>query len=82
MVRSIALRNRDGRPTGPATCEGELRLGDELVNESFIGTCFTGRIVGETEAGVLPEITGRAFVTGHTEFVLDPDDPLPAGFLV
>jgi proline racemase len=61
---------------------GELRLGDELVNESFIGTCFTGRIVGETEAGVLPEITGRAFVTGHTEFVLDPDDPLPAGFLV
>src|SRR5690606_111593 len=45
---------------------GELPLGTEFVNESFIGSRFVGRLVGETTVGgraaVLPEITGRAWV--------------------
>jgi proline racemase len=61
---------------------GELAIGDEFVNESFIGSSFTGRLVGGRDGTVLPEITGRAFVTGTTEFVLDPDDPFPTGFLI
>jgi proline racemase len=63
---------------------GEFALGDAFVHESVIGTRFTGRLVGETDAGglaaVVPEITGRAWVTGMAQYLLDPDDPFPAGF--
>jgi proline racemase len=63
---------------------GELGVGDEFVNESVIGTRFGGRIVEETEVGglpaVVPEITGRAWITGMGQYVLDPEDPFPAGF--
>ena len=65
---------------------GELAVGDELVNESFIGSRFLGRIVGTTEVGgraaVVPEITGRAWVTGTAQYHLDPTDPFPHGFLL
>jgi proline racemase len=63
---------------------GELALGDAFVNESLVGTRFTGRLVGETAVGgiaaVVPEVTGRAWVTGSGEYVLEADDPFPAGF--
>jgi proline racemase len=65
---------------------GEIAPGDELVNESFIGTRFVGRIAGETTVAglpaVVPEITGRAWLTGTAQYFLDPDDPFPAGFLL
>jgi len=63
---------------------GELGVGDRFVNRSVIGTRFEGRIVGETEvdglSAVVPEITGRAWITGIGQYVLDPDDPFPEGF--
>jgi proline racemase len=63
---------------------GDLEVGDVFVNESVIGTRFSGRIVEETEVGglpaVVPEITGRAWITGMGQYVLDPEDPFPAGF--
>jgi proline racemase len=63
---------------------GELALGQPFVNESLIGTRFTGRLVAETEVGgvpaVVPEITGRAWVTGMGQYLLDAEDPFPAGF--
>ncbi|WP_205304427.1 proline racemase family protein [Nonomuraea montanisoli] len=65
---------------------GELAIGEDFVNESFIGTRFTGRLLGETTVAglpaVLPSITGRAWVTGTSQFHLDPTDPFPAGFLL
>lgn len=65
---------------------GELALDTDFINESFIGTTFTGRLVGETAVGglpaVIPTITGRAWVTGMGQYLLDPDDPFPAGFLL
>lgn len=65
---------------------GLMGLGDELVNESFIGTHFVGRIVEETEVAgrpaIVPTITGRAWITGAAQYVLSDDDPFPAGFLV
>ncbi|MCA6095494.1 proline racemase family protein [Streptomyces sp. SCA3-4] len=65
---------------------GALPLERDFVNESFIGTEFTGRLVGETEAGglpaVVPTITGRAWITGTAQYFLDPDDPFPGGFLL
>ena len=63
---------------------GELALDTDFVNESFIGTTFTGRLVERTEVGgieaVVPTITGRAWVTGTAQYMLDPTDPFPAGF--
>jgi proline racemase len=63
---------------------GQLALDTDFVNESFIGTRFIGRLIGETTVGgrpaVLPTITGRAWVTGTAQYLLDPTDPFPAGF--
>jgi proline racemase len=63
---------------------GELEVGQGFVNRSVIGTRFGGRIVAETEVGglpaVVPEITGRAWITGMGQYVLDPEDPFPEGF--
>jgi proline racemase len=63
---------------------GELAIGEPFVNESVIGTRFTGRVVAETVAGglpaIVPEITGRAWITGMGQYLLDSEDPFPAGF--
>lgn len=63
---------------------GLLPLHTDFVNESFIGTTFTGRLDGETDVAgipaVLPLITGRAWVTGTAQYMLDPTDPFPQGF--
>ncbi|MCQ4041177.1 proline racemase family protein [Streptantibioticus rubrisoli] len=65
---------------------GELPLHRDFVNESFIGTEFTGRLVEETRVGgvpaVVPTITGRAWITGTAQYFLDPADPFPGGFLL
>jgi proline racemase/trans-L-3-hydroxyproline dehydratase len=66
--------------------KGQLALDQEFVHESIIGTIFRGRLVEETQIGghtaVIPEITGRAFITGLHQFVITADDPLVEGFLV
>jgi proline racemase len=63
---------------------GELPLNTDFVNESFIGTRFVGRLVGQESVGdlpaVVPTITGRAWVTGTAQYHLDPTDPFPEGF--
>jgi proline racemase len=59
---------------------GRLALGEEFEHRSIIGSRFTGRLVEETADGLIPEITGRAWITGRGTYVLDPDDPFPAGF--
>jgi proline racemase len=65
---------------------GDLALGTDFVNESFIGTRFIGRLVETTDVAgipaVIPTITGRAWVTGTAQYMLDPTDPFPAGFLL
>ena len=64
---------------------GELPLETDFVNESFIGTRFIGRLIGETvidgRPAVLPTITGRAWVTGMAQYLYDPSDPFPTGFI-
>lgn len=64
---------------------GELALDTDFVNESFIGSRFVGRLVAETDVAgvpaVVPTITGRAWVTGTANYVLDPSDPFPTGFV-
>lgn len=63
---------------------GELALDTDFVNESFIGSIFVGRLIRETTVegipAVIPTITGRAWVTGVGQYLLDPSDPFPTGF--
>jgi proline racemase len=65
---------------------GELAVGDEFVNESFLGRSFTARILEETTVGgrpaVIPRISGRAWITGTAQYLLADDDPFPEGFLL
>jgi proline racemase len=63
---------------------GELGLDEPFVHESPIGTRFTGRLVSEAEVAgrpaVVPEVSGRAWITGMGQYMLDAEDPFPAGF--
>ena len=65
---------------------GELALDTPFVNESLIRSRFTGRLVSETTVGdtpaVVPTIRGRAWITGTAQYLLDPTDPYPEGFLM
>ncbi len=66
---------------------GELPLHRDFVHQSYIGSRFTGRLVEQVDLApglpaVVPTISGRAWISGFQQFVLDPDDPFPAGFLV
>jgi proline racemase len=84
----------DRSPTGTGTsarmavlqARGLMTAGDVLIHESIIGSRFTGRILELTEiAGrkaIVPEITGRAWITGEHNYYLDPTDPYPQGYVL
>ena len=65
---------------------GEMGLGEPKRFEGPLGTCFVGEAASaEVRNGIThirPRITGRAYITGYHQFVLDPDDPLPEGYRV
>ena len=81
-ARRAAPAPRPGWPS--CTPAASSRSAPSFINESFIGSRFTGRIVEETRVAgvpaVIPRITGRAWITGTAQYVLDPDDPFPEGF--
>ncbi|WP_424975214.1 trans-3-hydroxy-L-proline dehydratase [Dinoroseobacter sp. S124A] len=82
----------DRSPTGTAVsarmallhAQGRMAVGDRFEARSLIGSTFTGRIVEETMVGasqaIIPEISGRAWITGTHQHMLDPDDPWPGGY--
>lgn len=64
--------------------KGKIGLNEEFVYESITGTMFKARALGEVAVGkyigIIPQITGKAYVTGFNHFVLNDDDPLKYGF--
>ncbi|EPX87624.1 proline racemase [Rubellimicrobium thermophilum DSM 16684] len=82
----------DRCPCGTGTCakmavlhaKGELPLGRDFRHQGILGTVYTGRLVEETRIGdrvaVVPTISGRAWISGFSTLVLDPEDPLPEGY--
>lgn len=66
--------------------KSRLPLHQDFVHEGILGTTFTGRLIAETRVGahpaVVPTITGRAWITGFGQYVLDADDPFQTGFTV
>ena len=65
---------------------GQLPLHADFVNESFIGTRFVGRLIDQESVGglttVTPTVTGRAWITGTAQYLHDPADPFPRGFVL
>ena len=63
---------------------GELAPGEPFVGLSPIDSRFDCRIeslarVGDRDA-VVPSLSGRAWITGTHQHMLDPDDPWPEGY--
>jgi proline racemase len=65
---------------------GDLVVGQPFKQEGPLGTYFTGQAVKAEERGgvlyVTPRVSGRAFVTGMGQHVLEPGDPFQSGFRV
>jgi trans-L-3-hydroxyproline dehydratase len=82
----------DRSPTGTAvsarmalmSAKGQMSVGQEFEARSIIGSTFTGKILAEQavgdKAGIIPEISGRGWVTGIHQHMLDPSDPWPEGY--
>lgn len=66
--------------------KGQLKLGEEFVYESITGTLFRAVAMSETEVGgyraIIPQITGNAYLTGISQWILDERDPQEYGFLL
>ncbi len=66
--------------------KGQLTLNQDFVHEGILGTTFTGRLLWEQMVGpfrsVTPTISGRAWITGIANYVVDSDDPFPTGYTV
>lgn len=65
---------------------GDLKVGDEFVHESIIGSVFTGRVEAETVVAgykaMIPSISGWARMTGLNTIFIDDRDPFALGFTV
>ena len=84
----------DRSACGTGTCarmatlhaRGKLALGQPFRHEGILGTVFTGCLVEDSRVGtyeaVVPTITGSAWITGISQYVLDAEDPFPEGFTV
>jgi trans-L-3-hydroxyproline dehydratase len=82
----------DRSPTGTGAsarmavmrARGEMQVGDRYLARSIIGSEFLGKIEADAEVGgrpaIIPSISGRAWITGTRQDMLDPDDPWPAGY--
>jgi 4-hydroxyproline epimerase len=60
--------------------DGKLQPGQVWVQESIIGSRFRASFEPGPNGGVLPRITGRAFVSAESKLVEDPNDPFRYGF--
>ncbi len=91
---AVAIRpgKIDRSPTGTGVCarmallhaRGAMQPGSRFTATSIVGSTFAGRILEETQVGgrpaIVPEIGGRAWITGDHRHTLDPDDPWPEGY--
>lgn len=93
-VTIFADEQVDRSPCGTGTCarlatlyeEGILKEKGSFVHESITDGQFVGEILAldkvDKHKAVIPKVTGQAFITGIHQFLVDPQDTLPKGFLL
>ncbi|MFN7103209.1 MAG: trans-3-hydroxy-L-proline dehydratase [Pseudorhizobium sp.] len=63
---------------------GQMAVGQRFVGHSIIGSTFDCSILSETSVAgrkaIVPQISGRAWITGTHQYMLDPADPWPDGY--
>ena len=63
---------------------GELAVGEKFRHLSILDTAFDCEITAEAKAGsvsaVIPQVSGRAWLTGVSYYGVDPEDPFPEGY--
>jgi 4-hydroxyproline epimerase len=62
------------------SADGKLKPGEVWVQESIIGSRFRTSFEPGPNGGVLPRITGRAFICAESKLVQDQNDPFRYGF--
>ena len=66
--------------------KGKLKLNQKFHNEGPLGTKFIGKVISsKIENKILyirPQVSGRAYITGINEIILDKKDPIKNGFRV
>lgn len=84
----------DRSPCGNGTCaraallfaQGQFPKGAAFTQESLMGSSFTCKCVDTVMAGdttaIIPEISGQAWLTSLSTYILDDTDPLGKGFML
>ena len=64
--------------------KGQMKAGERYIGKSVLGTEFHCKLDKVIEVGgkpaISPIISGRAWVTGTSQLMLDPSDPFPGGY--
>jgi proline racemase len=64
--------------------KGQMKVGERFIGTSIIGTEFHCSIDAEVKVGdrdgIIPIISGQAWITGTHQHTLDPSDPFPGGY--
>ena len=89
---SIKPGKIDRSPTGTALsakmavleARGEMKIGQKIKAFSIIGSSFEGKIIKKCNlngtSAIIPEISGRGWITGLHQHTLEPTDPWPEGY--
>ena len=89
---SIKTGKIDRSPTGTALsakmavleAQGKMKVGQKIRAFSIIGSTFEGKIVEKCNlngtSAIIPEISGRGWITGIHQHTLEPTDPWPEGY--
>ena len=82
----------DRSPTGTALsakmavleARGDMKIGQKIKAISIIGSSFEGKIIEKCNlngtSAIIPEISGRGWITGLHQHTLEPTDPWPEGY--
>ncbi len=93
-ANAVAIRpgKIDRSPTGTGCsarmavlhAKGQMKVGDKYAATSIIGTRFDCEIAEEAQVGdkrgIIPIVSGTAWITGTHQHMLDPSDPFPQGY--
>jgi len=84
----------DRSPTGSGVtarlaamhAKGQIDIGQTRTFESIAGSRFSGAVAKAAKTGphdaIIARVGGRAYYSGRTEFIVEPDDNLGRGFLL
>lgn len=84
----------DRSPTGTGVAgriallyaKGEVMLNETLMIESIVDGRMMVSVTSESEfcgkKAVIPEVSGRSYITGRHQFIVDPDDQFQHGFML